>query len=331
MAGGETIKAFRAHRLVGVEALAVEDIAAPAPGPGEVLVSIEAAGVNLADVAAIMGARRPHPPVPFIPGLEGAGTVLQAGGGVKSLGVGDRVCAFFPSGSLAQRAVAPANLVLPLPQRVDWQTAAGLPVAFGGALMALRDKAHLGEGETLLVLGAGGHQGAAAVTVGKQLGARVIAAAGGEDRNAGPSQAGADELVDPRTGPLSESVRQLTAGRGADVVFDPVGGEAFAAAQGTLAIGGRYVVAGFAGGLPGEINPAALFGRDAQLIAANLVLALQHDPPRALAALAGVVAWAAEGRIQPRIAAKFALKDARHAIEYVRARRATGAVIVTMD
>ncbi len=325
-----TIRALRAHRLVGPEALALDEIAPPGPGPGDLLVAVEAAGVNLADVAAVMGARRPPPAVPFIPGLEGAGVVLAAGENVRDWKTGDRLCGFFPSGSLAQQALAPANLCVPLPRRIGSDVAASLPFAHAGALMALRDRAHLAEGETLLVLGAGGHLGLAAVAVGKLLGARVIAAASGEERGAGAGQQGADEVIDTAAKPLGEAVRLLTGGLGVNVVFDPVGGDAFLPALGAIASGGRYVVAGFAGGQPGEINPAVLFARDAQLMTSNVMQALSHAPMRALSALASVVTWAAEEKLSPRIAAKFPLKDARHAIEYVRAHRATGAAIVTM-
>ena len=329
MAGG-TIKAFRTHRLVGPEALAVEEMPAPVPGPEELLVAVEAAGINLADVAAIMGGRRPPPEVPFVPGLEGAGVVLVVGEAVRGLAVGDRVCAWFPTGSIAQQALVPANLAVPLPKRIASQIAASLPMAYAGALMALRDRAHLAEGETLLVVGAGGHVGLAAVAIGKQLGARVIAAASGEERGSGASQYGADEIVDTAAKPLGEAVKTLTDGKGANVVFDPVGGDAFAAATAALANGGRYIVAGFAGGQPHDINPGALYVRDAQLLTANTQFAVQNNPMRALAALANVVAWVSEDKITPRIAATFPLKEARHAIEYVRAHRASGAVIVTM-
>lgn len=329
MTGNGTIKALRTHRLVGSEALAVEDIDTPVPGPGEVLVGLEASAVNLMDAVAIMGGRKPPPPVPFVPGLEGAGMVLAVGPDVKGLSAGDRICAWFPKGSLAQQAIAPANLAVPLPKRISSQAAAPLPMAYAGALMALRDRAHLSEGETLLVLGVGGHAGLAAVTIGKLLGARVIAAASGEDRAMGASQYGADDVVDTSAKPLSESVKTLTDGKGANVVFDPVGGDAFTAAIATLAQGGRYLIAGFAGGQPREINPGLLFGRDAQLIAANTLTTISTNPIRALAALAQVVTWASEDKIAPKTAAQFALKDARHAIEYVRAHRANGAVIVT--
>ena len=328
MAG--TIKALRSHRLVGPEALALDEVPAPVPGPDELLVALEAANVNLPDVAAVVGARRPPPPLPFMPGLEGAGVILAAGANVTGLKPGDRVCAFFPSGCLAEQALAPANLAVPLPKRIASQAAAALPFAYGGALMALRDKAHLADGETLLVLGAGGHAGLAAIAVGRLLGARVIAAASGEERGAGAGEQGADDVIDTAAHPLGERVRQLTGGHGANVIFDPVGGDATMHALNALGAGGRYVVAGFAGGQAGDINPATLFARDLQLLTSNTLLTIAAAPLRALAALATVVTWTAEDKLTPRIAAKFSLKDARHAVEYVRARRAAGATIVTI-
>ncbi|HEX4534692.1 MAG TPA: zinc-binding dehydrogenase [Rhizomicrobium sp.] len=325
-----TIKAFRAHRLVGLEALAVDDAPRPEPGLGEVAVAIEAAGIQLADLAAISGSRRPVPQLPFTPGLEGAGIVTAVGADVTSLAAGDRVCAFFPRGSLAECAVTAAELAVPLPKQLSAQTAAALPFAYAGALMSLRGKARLARGETLLVLGAGGLAGLAAVEIGKALGARVIAAASGEERAAGAIASGADHTVDTTAAPLSESVNALTGGKGADVIFDPVGGDAFQAALGAGRIGARLIVAGFAGGKPGELKTGLLYARDMQLIAGNTLLSLTENPLRAQAALATVVEWAADGKIEPRIAAKFALKDARHAFDYVRSHRGSGAVVVTM-
>ena len=327
---GATIKAFRAHRLVGLDAAAVEDVPQPVPGAGEIAVAVEAASVQLADLAALSGARRPTPEVPFTPGLEGAGRVVAIGPDVTSHAVGDRVCAYFPTGCLAECALTLASLAVPLPKRVAAQSAAALPFAYAGALMGLRDKARLGEGETLLVMGAGGLAGLAAVEVGKILGARVIAAASGEDRAAGAVASGADHTVDPAAAQLGEAVNAITGGKGADVIFDPVGGDAFQAALAAGATGARFVIAGFASGKPGEVKTGLFYARDRQLVASNTLLAIAAYPLRALAALATVVEWAAEGKIEPRIAAKFALKDARHAFDYVRTRRGSGAVVVTM-
>jgi len=324
------MKAFRAHRLAGLEVLAQEDVPAPAPLPGEVLIAVKAAGVHLADFAALAGERSPRPAVPFTPGLEVAGTVAALGDGVTGLDKGQRVVAFVPWGGLAEQAAAPASLCVAIPEALSDALAASLPLAYGGAILALRDKAGLTKGETVLVLGAGGFIGLAAIEVAKQLGARVIAAGAGEARVAAAGEHGADHMVDAATAVLADAVRELTGGQGADVIFDPVGGDAFEAALGAAATGARLVSAGFAAGRVPRVNLAVLFARDMQLLAANIPLTVQSHPALARQALEDAIAWAEAGTIHPRIAAQFPLAETRHALEYVKARRGSGAVVVTV-
>jgi len=324
------MKALIARRLSGLDALASDDVAAPAPAAGEILIGIGAAGLHLADVAAVRGERHPRPALPFIPGMEAAGIVAAVGDGVDGFRVGDRVAAFLPCGGLAEGAVAKAELAARLPDGMALSQAASLPLAYAGALIALRDRARLQAGETLLVLGAGGAAGLAAVEIGKRLGARVIAVATGETRGNEASDRGADDIVDAAARPLTESVAALTGNAGAQVIFDPVGGDAFEIAQLALARGGRMIAAGFAGGRVPRVNMSAFFSRDAELIAGNTPLTAQADPARARAALQDVIAWTADGSIRPKVAAQFTLADAKPAFEYVMARRNAGAVIVTV-
>jgi NADPH2:quinone reductase len=320
------MKAFRSARLGGTFAL--EDIAALSPEPDEVVIALHAVGVHLADAAAAAGDRLPLPPTPFTPGLEGAGTIAAIGERVKGLEKGDFVAAFVPWGGLAEQAVTKAGLAAKLPEDMGVSVGAILPVGYAGALMALRE-ASLRAGETLLVLGAGGAAGLAAIEIGKCLGLRVIAAASGAARLR-LAAAIADEATDSGETPLAEAVMKLTSGRGADVVFDPVGGEALEAALGGIANGARIVSAGFAGGRTARVNLASLFGRGAKLLTANLPLPIQEHPERAGEALREVIAWAASGKIQPRIAAKFPLAQASHALDYAKSRRGQGGVLVTM-
>jgi NADPH:quinone reductase len=324
------MKALRAHRLLGPEVLAAEDVAAPEPGPGEVLIAVTAVGLHLADFAALSGERSPRPSLPFTPGLEVAGTVLALGDGAKGLKKGRRVVAFVPWGGLAEQAVAPAGLCVAIPDGLTDAQAASLPFAYAGAILALREKAALGEGETVLVLGAGGFTGLAAIETAKQLGAQVIAVAGGEARVAPAREHGADHILDGANVVIGDAVRELTGGKGADVIFDPVGGDAFEAAMGAAAIGARILSAGFAGGRVPQANLAVLFARDMVLMAANIPLTVKNHPALARAALETAVDWAAAGTIHPRIAAQFPLAQARHAFEYVKARRGNGAVVVTI-
>ena len=324
------MKALIAHRLVGIDALASDEIAAPTPGTGQVLIAVGAAGLHLTDLAALAGDRHPRPALPFIPGLEAAGLVAAVGEGVSDLTAGDRVVTFLDWGGLAEGAIAKAALCAKLPDGMAFSTAAGLPVAYGGALLALRDRASLAVGETLLVMGAGGQAGLAAVEIGKRLGARVIAVVGGAARGSEASELGADDIVDAASRPLSESVSALTGAKGVDVIFDPVGGDAFEIALMTLARGGRMISAGFAAGRIPRVNVGALFARNAALIAANIPFAVQDNPVAAQAALNDVIAWTADGSLRPRVAAQFPLGDVRPAFDYIKARRGAGAVIVTI-
>jgi NADPH2:quinone reductase len=324
------MKALVAQRLSGLDALTAEEVMAPAPGPGEVLIGVAAAAVHLADLAALSGERHPRPELPFTPGLETAGLIAAVGPEVTGFRPGDRVAAFVDWGGLAEGAVAKAALCALVPEGLSFSFAAALPVAYGAALMALRERARLAPGETVLVLGAGGHAGLAAVEIAKKLGARVIAVASGESRGSEAGERGADAIVDSAARPLSESVAGLTENAGVDVVFDPVGGDAFEMALLTLAPGGRVISSGFAGGRIPRINMSALYARDASLISANTPLTVKSDPVQAQKALSDVIAWTAQGEIAPHIAAQFAFADARAAFSYVKGRRNAGAVIVTI-
>ncbi|HEY2034905.1 MAG TPA: zinc-binding dehydrogenase [Rhizomicrobium sp.] len=324
------MKALIAQRLSGLEALAAEEVSAPAPGPGDVLIGVGAAGLHLADFAALSGERHPRPNLPFTPGLEVAGLVAAAGADASGFRPGDRVAGFVDWGGLAEGVVAKASLCAAIPDGMGFSLAAGLPVAYAGALLALRERARLAAGETVLVLGAGGHAGLAAVEIAKKLGAHVIAVASGESRGSEAGERGADEVIDSSAQPLSESVAALTSNEGANVIFDPVGGDAFEMALLTLADGGRVISSGFAGGRVPRINMSALYARDAELISANTPLAVQANPLLAQKALRDVIAWANEGAISPRVAAQFTLADIKPALNYVKARRNTGSVIVTV-
>lgn len=324
---GIAVRVYRALQFGG--ALALEDVPAPEPGRGEVRLAVKAAGVHLADAALLTGERRPQPKLPFTPGMEAAGIVTAIGESVTGLAVGDAVAVLLSAGGLAEEAVADAALCVKVPKALPLERAACLPLAYAGALAALRDKAHLARGETLLVLGAGGQLGLGAIVIGKRLGARVIAAAGSEERRAAAKAQGADEIVDASSASLSESVKSLTDGRGADVVFDPVGGDGFDAALTACAIGARYISAGFAAGRVPRVDLQSLHARGLDLLTANIT-ALQNIESMQTA-LRDVVIWAADGSIQPRIAARFKFSEASHALEYVKSRRDTGAVIVVPD
>lgn len=323
------MKGLRAQQLKGLENLVVEDWKVGDPGEDQLRIAVTAAGTNYADLSAISGTRRPSPAVPFTPGVEVAGTVSAVGKGVKGFKVGDAVVAFTPWGGMAEQALAPASVCVALPKGVSAQTAACLPMAYAGALLALR-RARLGKDDRLLVLGAASHLGLAAVEIGKALGAVVIAAASGDKRSQLPKEAGADHTFDPTTGALAEGIAKVTDKKGVTVVFDPVGGNSLQAAMRAITVGGRIIVAGFAAGKPGTLNPSMIYAKNVEVFGGNtqLDLALNRDVVRA--ALADVVKLAADGKIKPRIAAQFPLAQGKAALDYVKSRRGNGAVLVTM-
>jgi NADPH:quinone reductase len=322
------MKAYRAHRLSGPQALKLEEAEEPRPGPKDVVITVEAAGLQLADYATLAGERPPRPKLPFTPGLEVAGRVAARGAEAEGPDVGSAVVAFVPWGGLAERVVARSEACVAIPTALAAAQAAALPFAYGGAQMALKARAGLRKGQSLLVMGAGGALGLAAVAIGKALGATVIAVANGANRLEYAKELGADHALDAGLVSVASAVKDLTDGGGVDVVFDPVGGEASAHALPILKPGGRFVLAGFAGGRPQPLDVVPLYVRGAMLVAANFVLEAERDPSAAGMALAKVVKWVEEGKFTPRIAAQFSFEEIGPAFDYVAGRRGSGAVIV---
>ncbi|MCP2014650.1 NADPH2:quinone reductase [Deinococcus sp. HSC-46F16] len=311
------------------EALSVQTVPDPTPGPGEVVLRVEAAGVNYPDALMVMGQYQVKPPLPFTPGAEAAGTVAAVGEGVTHLRVGQRVAAFTGTGAFAERLLAPANAVMPLPDGVGTEVAAGLPLAFGTTMHALVDRANLQPGETLLVLGAAGGVGLAAVMIGKALGARVIAAASSEEKLALCREHGADETLNYTSEDLRERVKALTDGQGPDVIFDPVGGDFAETAFRSIGWGGRYLVVGFAGGgipkLP--LNLPLLKG--ASLVGVFWGEFARRDPRANARNLARLLGWVADGTVRPLVSGRYPLERTPEALRALLERRVTGKVVVT--
>lgn len=228
--------------------LVLEEVTSPVPKRNEVLVQVHAAGVNFPDTLIIQGKYQFQPPLPFSPGGEAAGVVLEVGEKAGPLKVGDRVMALTGWGSFAEQIAVPGYNVMPIPAHMDFATAAAFGMTYGTSMYALTQRGQLQAGETLLVLGASGGVGLAAVEIGKALGARVIAAASSADKLAVAKAAGADELINYSESGLKDEIKRLTGGQGVDVVFDPVGGELFEQAVRGLAWNGRMLVVGFASG-----------------------------------------------------------------------------------
>ena len=311
------------------ETLTVQTLPDPQPGPGEVVLDVRAAGVNYPDALMVMGQYQVRPPLPFTPGAEAAGVISAVGEGVAHLQVGQRVAAFTGTGAFAERLLAPAGAVMPLPDALPFDVAAGLPLAYGTSMHALVDRAGLREGETLLVLGAAGGVGLAAVMIGKALGARVIAAASTEDKLALCREHGADEALNYTTENLRERVKALTDGAGPDVIFDPVGGEIAEPAFRSIGWGGRYLVVGFAGGdipkLP--LNLPLLKG--ASLVGVFWGEFARRDPRANARNLARLAGWVGDGTLRPLVSERYSLERAPEALRALLERRVTGKVVVT--
>jgi NADPH2:quinone reductase len=240
--------------------ISIEDIDPPQPGADEVLLDVAACGVNFPDVLMIAGKYQVQPPMPFVPGIEISGRIREVGRNVRSLEIGQRVIAYASHGGLAEQAVVSADRVIPIPESISYTNAAAFAVAYGTSFHALRQRAQLAPGESLLVLGAAGGVGLAAVELGKLMGAHVIAAASDAEKLALAHSYGADELIDYRQADLRQSVRESTAGRGVDVVFDPVGGPMTEQCLRCLAWKGRLLIVGFAAGRQPAVAQGQLGG-----------------------------------------------------------------------
>ena len=315
----------------GPEKLVVEDVPRPALGEGAVRVAVHAAGVNFADLLVIAGQYQEKPAFPFTPGAEAAGVVSEVGADVSTLKTGDRVLALTGLGAYAEEAVVDAARVLPIPDSMDFESAAGFPVAYGTSHGALEWRARLKAGEWLLVLGAAGGVGLAAVEIGKAMGARVIACAGGAEKLAVAQQHGADHVIDYSREDIRERVKAITGGHGADVVYDPVGGDAFDAALRSIAWGGRMIVIGFAAGRIPQIPANIVLVKNIDVIGFYWGSYQAHNPDLLRGSLAKLLSWVEQGKLKPHISQRFDLAEAARALDDLRRRKSTGKVVLTMD
>ena len=320
------------------ETLVLEDVADPVPGPGEVLVAVAACGVNYPDTLIIEDRYQFRPERPFAPGGEVAGVVEAVGEGVGALVVGQHVIGSAISGGMAQKVMLPAERCVPIPNDMPMDDAAAFLMTYGTSYHALTDRAGLGAGETLLVLGAAGGVGLAAIELGKALGARVVAAVSSEDKAAAAKEAGADEaLVYPR-GPfdkdgaraLADQFKQAVGPNGADVIYDPVGGDYAEAALRSIAWQGRYLVVGFPAGIP-KIPLNLVLLKGCQIVGVFWGGFTVRHPTRNAENISALLDLYAAGRIRPRISARYPLARGGEAIAQLASRQAVGKIVVTMD
>ena len=312
------------------ESLILEDIPAYHAGPGKVVVSVKACGVNFPDTLIIQNKYQFKPPLPFAPGGEVSGIVKEVGDGVGNVKVGDSVIAFTGSGGFAEEVLADAARVIPMPADMDFVTASAFVMTYGTSLHALRDRAKLQAGESLVVLGAAGGVGLAAVELGKLMGAKVIAAASNADKLAICKQHGADELIDYSKEDLKERIRALTDGKGADVIYDPVGGAYAEPAIRAMGWEGRYLIVGFAAGDIPKIPLNLMLLKGSSLVGVFWGEFLRRDPKGSQRELFELLGWFREGKLKPHISATYPLAQAARALNDVLQRKVTGKVVVTM-
>ena len=324
------MKAVLCKQFGPPESLVIEELPSPKAGAGEVVLSVKAASVNFPDFLIIQNKYQFKPPLPFSPGSELAGVVKEVGSGVTHVRAGDRVIAFTTYGAFAEEVKTEAARLLPLPDKMDFVTGAAFLLTYATSDHALRDRAALRSGETLLVLGAAGGVGLAAIEIGKALGARVIACASSDEKLAVCREHGADAAINYATEDLRERIKALTEGRGVDVVYDAVGGAYTEPAFRSLAWRGRLLVVGFAAGeipkLP--LNLALLKG-------ASVVGVFWGDfarrEPKAFAESAQQLArWYVEGKLRPHVSQTLPLERASEAINLLASRKAMGKVVLTM-
>jgi NADPH2:quinone reductase len=304
----------------------------PSPKAGEIKVKVASAGLNFADTLMISGQYQQKPDLPFTPGLELAGTVLEVGPGETRIKGGDRVMAAVDHGGFASQAIVRAADAVPIPSGMDPVTAGGFVIAYGTSYGALVWKARLKEGELLLVHGAAGGVGLTAVEIGKALGAKVIATAGGAEKCAVAREHGADWTIDYKTENVRDRVKAIAAGlgrEGADVVYDPVGGEIFEASLRCVAWGARLLVVGFAAGQVQKIPANILLVKNIDAQGFYWGSYRRHRPELILDCFAGLDRLYAAGRLKPHISHRFDLADFAQAFDILVARRSTGKVVLT--
>ena len=310
------------------DTLVIAELPDVVPGPGQVAIDVKAAGVNFPDVLIIQNKYQFKPELPFTPGSELSGVVRAIGEGVINTKIGDKVIAFIGHGAFAQQVLAPANAIIPMPPGMDFDTAAAITLTYGTSHHAVVDRAQLKAGETMLVLGAAGGVGLAAIEIGKALGATVIAAASTDEKLDICRQHGADICINYSTEDLREAIKNATNGNGPDVIYDPVGGIYAEAAFRSIAWRGRYLVVGFANGDIPKLPFNLMLLKGASVVGVFWGEFAKREPKANLLAMRELITWLAEGKIRPHISGRYALKDTATALNDLAARKVTGKIVI---
>lgn len=320
------MKAIVCKAFGPIDDLELEEVADPQARRGQIVIRVEAAGVNYPDGLLVQGLYQMKPDVPFTPGMEVAGIVEAVGEGVTSFAVGDRVVGKGGLGGYAEKVAMPASQCFAMPQGMDGADACALMVAYGTSHHALKQRARLQPGETLVVFGAAGATGIAAIQIGKIMGARVIAVVSSEEKRALAAAAGADEVIGYDA--LREDVKRLTGGRGADVCFDVVGGAAFDAASRFMGRGGRLLVIGFASGEIPKLPVNLTLVKEYAVVGVFWGNFTMHEPETYAENMAELFRWYSEGRVKPMIEGRYPLAEAASVLKRVLGRGATGKIVL---
>lgn len=324
------MKAVLCRQYGPPETLVVEELPSPRPGAGEVVVRMKAASVNFPDVLIIQNKYQFKPPLPFSPGSEMAGVVKEVGEGVRNVKPGDRVIAFTTYGAFAEEVKVEAGRLVPIPEGMDFATASAFLLTYGTSDHALRDRGGLRRGETLAVLGAAGGVGLAAIEIGKALGAHVIACASSADKLEVCREHGADALVNYATEDLRERIREITAGRGVDVVYDAVGGPYTEPALRATAWRGRLLVVGFAAGEIPKIPLNLPLLKGCAIVGVFWGEFARREPRAFAESIAQLGAWYREGKLRPHVSQILPLEKAAEALRLMAERRVKGKVVLTV-
>jgi NADPH2:quinone reductase len=338
------MRALVCHAYGPIDSLKVEDIPQPVPKAGEVLVKVRAAGVSFAAMLGVQGKHQNKPPMPYVPGNELAGHVVALGEGVTNVSIGDRIATGVSQGAFAEYATAAAANLVQIPEIMPYAEATNFPTLYPTAYGALKWKANLQPGEVLLVHGAGGGSGLTAIEVGKAMGAVVIASAGGADKLKAAQEAGADHLIDYRAEDLRTKVLEITGGRGADVIYDPVGGSAFDASLRCVAPEGRIIPMGFASGTVPQIPANILLVKNVTVIgfyygywngwggkgapSPKEAEALARRRALVAAAQYELTNWFTEGKLKATVAATYDLADWVKAFRLIEERTVVGKAVL---
>jgi NADPH2:quinone reductase len=312
------------------ESLVLEEMPDPVAGPGEILLDVAAAGMNFPDVLSIAGKYQVKTPPPFIPGNEAAGTVIAVGEGASRYQVGDKVIALPRNGAFASRCAVSQDSVIPVPEGLSLEQAAGFSVTYGTSYHALKQSAELRKGETLLVLGAAGGVGIAAVELGHAMGAKVIAAASTDEKVAFAMAAGADHGINYNQASMRDVLKELTGGKGVDVVYDPVGGDIAQIALRALGWQGRHLVVGFASGTIPDFPANMALLKEARIQGTLWGVWVMRNPVEHLKNMAELAEMIQQGAIRPQVTAAYSIEDYLRAFGEITGRRVMGKIVLTM-